>query len=185
MRIGILLVLCACGSSAPKHVAVPDGEGDEDCTSSVEDAKAGNADRFAFETDDGMHGYKDGKGEVVIAPTLRFAYEFKPSGIAAVVANDGHFAFIDASGGEVARAYAFDNGPDYFQEGHARIVDDAGKVGFISQSGRIAIVPAFDRADSFCHGAAQVTKDGRTYFIDKRGVETAEPNGRLGGGTEE
>ncbi|NVB85693.1 MAG: hypothetical protein HOV81_45435, partial [Kofleriaceae bacterium] len=67
MRLAIVLVLCACGSSAPKYVVVPDGEGDEDCTSGVEDAKPGNADRFAFETDDGMHGYKNGKGDVVIA----------------------------------------------------------------------------------------------------------------------
>ncbi len=185
MRIAIMLLVCACGSSAPKTVEIPTSEGGEDCTSSIEDAKPGNADRFAFEADDGKHGYKNAKGEVVIPPTLSFAYEFKPAGIAGVVTGDGHFAFIDPSGNEVARAYAFDNGPDYFQEGHARIVDGAGKIGFISQSGRIAIAPAFDRADSFCHGAARVERDGRTYFIDKRGVETAEPNGTLGDGSEE
>ena len=185
MRVACVLLLVACGGSTPKTIAILPAEGDESCSSSIEDAKPGNADRFAFETDDGMHGYKNGTGEVVIPPTLRFAYEFRPTGIAAIVANDGHFAFIDASGKELARAYAFDNGPDYFQEGHARIVDSAGKIGFIAQSGRIAIAPVFERADGFCHGAAHVTRDGRTYYIDKHGVDRAAPDGSSVGGSEE
>ena len=131
-----------------------------------------------------MAGMLGAYRSIAIPPTLRHAYEFKPAGIAAVVAADGHFAFIDATGTELARAYAFDNGPDYFQEGHARIVDGAGKIGFITDQGRIAVTPQFDRADSFCRGNAKVERGGRTYVVDKRGVETAQPNATKGG-TEE
>ena len=103
----------------------PAAEAAEDCMSSVESAKPGNHDRFAFQGADELYGYKNGKGQVVIAPRLRYAYEFKPGGIAAAVDNDASFVFIDTSGKVIARAYAFDNGPDYFQEGLARIVDVA------------------------------------------------------------
>jgi hypothetical protein len=142
------------------------------CESSIEDNKPGNHDRYAFEAPDGRWGYKDGKGNVVIPPTLNFAYEFKPGGIAAVVDANAQFAFIDPTGKPLARAYAFDNGPDYFQEGFARIVDANKKVGFISDRGVIpsALAPRFDAAESFCHGRAQVTVNGSAFSIDRTGA---------------
>lgn len=148
-----------------------------DCTSHTEDSKPGNHDRYGFETPDGHHGYKDSKGNVVIAPTLRFGYEFKPGGIAAVVDANAQFAFIDTNGKTLARAYAFDNGPDYFQEGFARIVDDKKRVGFISDRGAIVVAPQFDKAESFCGGKAKVMDHGNVFFIDRTGARTDAPLG--------
>jgi hypothetical protein len=172
----LVFFLVACGStpqksplssSAPPDQAVV-SDAPMNCESSVEDSKPGNHDRFAFESPDGRYGYKDGKGNVVIAPTLNFAYEFKPGGIAAVVDANAQFAFIDPTGKRIARAYAFDNGPDYFQEGFARIVDDHKKIGFMSDRG-VIIAPQFDSAESFCNGKAQVTRNNETFSIDRSG----------------
>jgi hypothetical protein len=175
----LLVLLAACGGKPAAKVpangsASPEPAMPTECTSSVESAKAGNHDRFAFEAPDGTYGYKNAKGLVVIAPRLRYAYEFKPGGIAAAVDNDASFVFIDTTGKVIARAFAYDNGPDYFQEGYARIVD-GGKVGFIDEHGRIAIAPRFDEADSFCHGKASVHEGGKELWIDKQGAPTTAP----------
>jgi hypothetical protein len=185
-----VFVLAACGSSAkpaapissraPAETAPPLAtDAPTDCSSHTEDSKPGNHDRFTFETPDGLYGYKDSKGNVVITPTLRFAYEFKPGGIAAVVDANAQFAFIDASGKRIARAYAFDNGPDYFQEGFARIVDDNQRVGFISDRGIILaqLAPRFEKADSFCGGKAKVMERGTVFFVDRSGAPTDPPLG--------
>ena len=150
-----------------------------DCSSHTEDSKPGNHDRYAFEGPDGRYGYKDSKGNVVIAPTLRFGYEFKPGGIAAVVDANAELAFIDTNGKRVARAYAFDNGPDYFQEGFARIVGEKRRVGFISDRGVIParLAPRFDKAESFCGGKAKVMEGGNVYFVDRTGAQTEPPLG--------
>lgn len=153
----------------------PDDDGPEDCTSSVESARAGNHDRYAFEGADGLYGYKTKSGAIAIAPRLRYAYEFKPGGIAAAVDHDSSFVFIDTSGNVIARAYAFDNGPDYFQEGHARIVDGSNKIGFINERGQITIAPRFDEAESFCGGKAAVREGDQRLYIDKRGQPTSPP----------
>lgn len=169
--------LTACGSTsktaAPPAPAPPAAEGD--CAAQVEDSQPGNHDRFAFtEGDEEVYGYKDGKGTVVIAPRFGYAYEFGSGGVAAAVERpttpDGsaRFVFIDASGKELAVAYAFDNGPDYFQEGVARIVAD-GKVGFLDRTGVIVIAPQFAGASGFCHGQATVHDGRETWEIDRAG----------------
>jgi hypothetical protein len=177
-----LFVGAACGgkSSTPPVANAGSGaspeaaESTEECAATVESAKAGNHDRYAFETNDGRYGYKNKRGDTVIAPTLRYAYEFKPGGIAAAVSDDGTFVFIDPNGKVIARAFAYDNGPDYFQEGYARIVD-GGKIGFIDDKGHIVIPPRFDEALGFCHGKAQVREAGKQLYIDKQGKPTTPP----------
>lgn len=123
-----------------------------DCEPRMYEDIPGKHDRFRFEAEDGQVGFKDAAGEVVIEPRFDFAYEFSSEGIAGVADEHG-FAFIDPQGSVVARAFAFDNGPDYFVEGRARIVED-GKVGFIGEDGVVAISPRFDHAGSFCEGLA-------------------------------
>jgi hypothetical protein len=176
-----LLVAAACGGKSSTPVAnagsgaPPEPPEPTECRAIVESAKAGNHDRYAFESNDGRYGYKNKRGDVVIPPTFQFAYEFKPGGIAAAVAADNSFVFIDPSGKVVARAYAYDNGPDYFQEGYARIID-GNKIGFIDDKGHIVIPPRFDEADSFCYGKAQVREAGKQLFIDKQGQPTTPPD---------
>ena len=184
VRALLVCLVVACGGAKPTGTPSnastagqpPTDDGPEDCASSVEDSKPGHHDRYAFETPDGLRGYKDGKGTVVIAPRLRFGYEFKPGGIAAAVDHDGSLVYIDTAGKVIARAYAFDNGPDYFQEGHARIVDGRNKIGFINERGEITMAPRFDEAESFCHGKAAVREGTRRFFINKRGAETTRPS---------
>jgi hypothetical protein len=96
-------------------------------------------------------------------------------GVAAVIDQMSSYLFIDASGKELARAYAVDSGPDYFQEGHARIWDKRKKVGFMNDRGKIVIPPKFDGAASFCLGKAEVELEGETFYIDKRGNKTTPP----------
>lgn len=152
-----------------------DADGPENCEAFVESSKPGNHDRYAFEGPDGLYGYKTGKGQIAVAARLRYAYEFGRGGIAAAVDTDASFVFIDTAGKVIARAYAYDNGPDYFQEGHARIVDDKKKVGYINDRGVITISPRFDEALSFCHGKAEVYEAGKKRWIDKRGEPTTPP----------
>ena len=102
----------------------------------------------------GLTGFKRG-GQIVVAPRFRFAYELNAHGVTAAVDASGP-VFIDSAGGVLARAFTYDNGPDYFSERLARIVDKSGKVGFIDDRGRIAIRPQFDHAAAMCHGRAAV-----------------------------
>lgn len=149
-----------------------------DCASRIEDWKPGNHDRFAFvEPITQRYGFKNAAGAIVIAPNLRFAYEFGPGGVAAAVDDNTRFVYVDTKGRVIARAYAFDNGPDYFQEGVARIVDDRGKIGFVTERGEIAIPPTYDAAEGFCHGVAEVTADGATFHVDRRGHRASKSVG--------
>jgi WG containing repeat len=163
------------GNAHPRGNAAPAVAAKEDCSSRIEGWKAGNLDRFAFEDGNHKFGFRDGKGRVVIAAQYNHVYEFSPYGIAAVVDATHPFLFIDASGKVLAQAFAYDNGPDYFQEGYARIVDPDKKVGFVTERGAIATPPRFEAAASFCHGKAEVEIDGETYFIDKHGNKTTPP----------
>jgi hypothetical protein len=123
------------------------------------DHQPGAHDRFHFEAADGRHGFKDRSGKVVIEPRFRFAYEFSPEGVAPVV-EEKRFAFIDVTGHVIAEAYPYDNGPDYFVEGRARILRH-GKIGFIDRAGKIVIEPRWEYATSFCEGRAAVCKGCR------------------------
>jgi hypothetical protein len=148
---------------------------------------------------DGKWGFKDSRGNVVIAPRYQMAQEFSPEGIAAVVDEKG-WAYIDAGARVVIRPMAVDNGPDEFSEGLARF-RQGGKVGFFDRRGKVAIRPRFAFAQPFSEGRAAVCdgcvekkegehhalRGGRWGYIDSRGqlviplqYEEAQPfeNGR-------
>jgi WG repeat protein len=178
-----LLLLAACGAkpAAPPsnaqhgsaQVATP---AKQDCTARIEKWKPGNVDRFSFEDPlTHRYGYKDGKGAIVIAPSFVAVYEFAPAGMAAAVDGTSPFVFIDRTGKVVARAYSYDNGPDYFQEGLARIIDASKRIGYMTERGDIAIAPQFDTATSFCHGKAEVAIDFDKFYIDTAGHKTTPP----------
>jgi len=144
------------------------------CAAVLEDAPPGSHDRYAFEDADGRYGYRDGRGAIVIPARFGFAYQFGRGGIAAAVeaptTADGvaRFVFIATDGAVLAQAYAFDNGPDYFQEGLARIVD-GGRVGFLDRGGAVVIAPQFVGATGFCHGVATVNDGREQWDIDRSG----------------
>lgn len=180
----LLLSACAtpsspAGSSAvrPTRLPLPPATApDASCESDPSGGEPGQRDRFTFEAGDGRFGYRNQRGDEVIAPRFVFAYEFSKWGLAAAVeapteTTPARFVFIDPSGAVVAQAYAFDNGPDYFQEGLARIVVD-GKVGFIDRGGAIAIPPQFAGASAFCHDRAEVHDGASAWEIDRHGQVT-------------
>jgi hypothetical protein len=145
------------------------------------DHAAGASGLSTFEAPNGLIGYRDAAGKVVISPRFRHAYEFPPEGVTGAVNAQGQTVFIDRTGAVVAQALTYDNGPDYFQGGFARIVKN-GKVGFIDRRGRLAVPPSWDGAYPFCegravvcHGCVRGTADehdvwagGRWGFVDTR-----------------
>lgn len=189
MRALWVIVVAACGpkgtAPTPANTAPPvenrvAPKVDENCEPRASGFEPGNQDRFSFEDPaTSMYGYKDGKGAVVIPAIYPSVYEFSPEGLAGVVSpKQGAptpFLFIDTAGKPFARAYAFDNGPDYFQEGYARIVADNKRIGYIDERGRIAIPPKFTGATAFCHGKAHVEIGLDRYWIDRDGNPTKPP----------
>lgn len=135
----------------------------------------------AFSDANDKWGYRDSSGKVVIAPQYSAAMEFSKQGIAAVVDEDG-WLYIDKTGNPIVRPFVFDNGPDYFEDGLSRYVDN-GKMGFINTSGKIVIPAAYDFARPFsekraavCNGCRQepegehkITVGGKWGFIDQKG----------------
>jgi hypothetical protein len=204
--VGVLLFVAACArpsevvkvplSATPAraqgdgHAAATtgdadDGEGAERTCEAVmfADNHAGAKGLFSFEDSNGLIGFRDARGRVVIRGSYRFAYEFSEEGITSAIDAGGSPIFVDTNGRVLARALLFDNGPDYFQYGYARIQKD-GKVGFLDRYGRVAIEPRWDGAYSFCDGLAPVCVGcargqgdehdswlgGKWGFIDVRGA---------------
>jgi hypothetical protein len=126
-----------------------------------------------FVTSDGLFGYRDGFGNVIIEPRFKVAYEFSLEGLAAAVDPVAGPVFVDVNGRVVARAYPVEGGPDHFQEGRARIIAD-GLIGFIDREGTVVVEPRFDRAAAFCNGVSEVCvgcqdSQGERFRIDADG----------------
>lgn len=103
---------------------------------------------FLFEKD-GLYGYKDEQNAVVLEATYRMANDFV-NGMAEVVDDKG-WAYINGKGEVLARPFIYDNGPDYFQEGLARFVENQ-KIGFLNENGQKRIPAGFDFARPFNSG---------------------------------
>lgn len=156
--------------------AAPRDDFDQECEPEMfSEQPPGARGLSAFEDPSGLSGYRGEGGKVAIAPRFRMAYEFNQEGLAAVVDDDGP-AFIDTSGKVLARAYLFDNGPDYFVAGRARIVEN-GKLGFIDRKGHLKVKPAYDYATPFCEARAGVCNGCR---IEASGEYQRVVGGRWG-----
>ena len=107
-----------------------------------------------FEDQERM-GYRDRTGRVRIAADFAYASSFSDGGIAWVV-DDAGLRWIDPSGATLALAFNYDNGADEFNEGLTRVVDVAGKVGFMDEGGAKVIAPTWTFAAAFECGAAVV-----------------------------
>ncbi|MBZ5542648.1 MAG: WG repeat-containing protein [Acidobacteriia bacterium] len=146
----------------------------------------GRARRIPFE-EDGLWGYKDVHGGVVIKPRFLLAEEFSPEGIAPVV-DDSGWAYINAEGKVVIRPFVVDNGPDYFSEGLARFTRE-GKFGFFDKRARVVIPPKYDFASPFSEGFAafcegckeepvgehRIVRGGKWGFINRKGEVVIPP----------
>ncbi|MFC4791412.1 WG repeat-containing protein [Hymenobacter endophyticus] len=94
---------------------------------------------------------------------------------------------VNAWGRQTVRAFYFDNGPDYVQQGLMRYTNDSAQVGFANRRGRIKIPARFTIAYPFNHGHSivgqgshlkprfpdetehMVWRGGKWGIIDRRG----------------
>lgn len=114
---------------------------------------------------EGLWGYADKEGKVIIKPRFIIANDFSSEGIAAVVDDDG-WVYINTKGENVVRPYVFDNGPDYFREGLARFITD-NKFGFFDKTGKVIIEAQFDFALPFHEGLAAICMDCKILQTDE------------------
>jgi len=135
-----------------------------------------------------LWGFKNKNGEVVIKPRYEAISTDTLVNFAFVTL---HYEWIAINSKDIIllRPYIFDNGPDYFQEGLFRYVEN-GKIGFANTS-CVKIIPAqFDFATPFSNGLASfniggkmekwdaehsVWKGGVWGFINKKGKVVIEP----------
>ena len=104
--------------------------------------------------ENGLWGFKDASGNVVLKPRYLDAYDFLQEGIAAVADEKG-WSYIDEKGNVLIRPFLYDNGPDYFKDGLARY-EEKGKLGYFDTRGKVAIKARFDFALPFENGRAEV-----------------------------
>jgi hypothetical protein len=140
-----------------------------------------------FESDNNLFGYKDSDGNILIEPKYAMAYEFTKKGVAQVVTEYDWFC-IDNTGKPLLKIFNYDNGPDYYEEGLARYVDDKNKMGFMNEKCEIIIPAKYDFAWPFEKGSAQVCdgcsktienemlkiSGGKNYNINKKGEIVSE-----------
>jgi hypothetical protein len=124
-------------------------------------------------TKDGLAGYVNAKGEVVIEPQFLGASAFSDG--LACVRKEGLFGYIDTTGKWVIPprfAYAAD-----FSEGLAGVpLGDKGW-GFIDRTGQTVIPAKFTWVyHGFRHGLAEVAFEGKLGYINKQGEWAWKPS---------
>lgn len=136
---------------------------------------------------DGLWGYKDKEGNVVIKPRYNVAYDFYKEGIALVADSEG-WKYIDIHGIEIITPFMDGADPDAFRDGLSRFMEKK-KIGFFDKRGKIAIPPQFDKVLPFSEGLAgfcannskkvpgidNVSVPESWGFIDKLGLEAIPP----------
>jgi hypothetical protein len=111
---------------------------------------------LSFESN-GLYGFKDKLGKVIIKPQFDFANDFTNESIAFVVSK-GKWICIDTKNNILLHPYVFDNGPDYYSEGLARYKEN-NKIGFFNKYCKSVIPANFDFADPFENGYAVVNNE--------------------------
>lgn len=119
-------------------------------------------------TDDPMKGfssvcYVDEKGDTIV-PYGKYYYcvsdSIAPVGFV-IEEEKGGISCINIEGEVLCHALVTDIiTPDYLYEGHFRIVNDEGLIGFADSLGHIVVTPQFKWAEPFQGGRAKVTYSG-------------------------
>lgn len=121
-----------------------------------------------FEGEGGLSGYRTATGEVVIPATYSMANPFVDA-VAAVLSDKG-WVLIDRTGKVLATPFLFDNGPDEFVDGRARVVEGE-KYGFLASTGELVVPPTWSFVQAFSGGYAAVCEgckredSGEHYFM--------------------
>ncbi|TGM25883.1 WG repeat-containing protein [Leptospira selangorensis] len=109
---------------------------------------------FTSFENNGLYGFKDKTGKVVIQPQYEQAMEFTKSGVAFVVSKN-KWVCIDAKNHVLLESFLYDNGPDYLSERLARFVKN-GKMGFHDERCQKIIEADYDFVYPFENGYAIV-----------------------------
>lgn len=104
--------------------------------------------------ENGLYGFKDKKGKVIIQPQYEQTLEFTKAGVAFVVWNN-KWVCIDQKNNVLLESFLYDNGPDYLSEKLARFVEN-GKMGFHNERCQKVIVATYDFVYPFENGHAIV-----------------------------
>lgn len=120
----------------------------------------------------GLYGYIDVNGNMVIKPCYSYAHDFKDD-VTVVVKN--RELFLINRGGEEVAMLSYVDVAQYFSEGLCQFKDKSGKHGFFDKSGAVAIDPRFDYVGDFHDGIAGVTINGKMGAVDKNGIMVIKP----------
>lgn len=120
----------------------------------------------------GLAGYLNAKGEVVIEPQFPFAAAFSEG--LALACKDKLLGYINKRG-EWAIPPRFEYAGD-FSEGLAGVSLGEKGWGFIDRTGNVVIAAKFVWVyEGFRHGLAEVAIDGKSAYINKQGERVAPP----------
>ncbi|MGG9963843.1 WG repeat-containing protein [Ferruginibacter sp. SUN106] len=126
-----------------------------------------------FEANNGLYGYKDDKGKIIIPAQYITATYFFTGVDKAWVYNGTKFALIDKKNKLVIPfKYSYVN---FFQEGLAvvatntKFMEAGGNYGFVDKNGKEVIPLVYEAAEEFKDGKAKVKKAGKEFYIDKTG----------------
>ncbi|GAB2839794.1 WG repeat-containing protein [Ferruginibacter profundus] len=126
-----------------------------------------------FEANNGLYGYKDDKGKIVIPAQYITATYFFAGVDKAWVYNGTKFGLINKKNKLVIPfKYSYVN---FFQEGMAvvatntKFMEAGGNYGFVDKNGKEVIPLVYEAAEEFKAGKAKVKKEGKEFYIDKTG----------------
>lgn len=116
--------------------------------------------------ENGLWGYKNTSGQVVLAAAYSNAMEF--DGNVTFAAKNGLYGLINRKGVFIAEPQWLNVLP--FSEGYAAVAKDGSLWGYIDQSGTLVIDYSFREAKSFHCGRAAVRNGSAYGYIDTQGV---------------
>jgi hypothetical protein len=136
---------------------------------------------FSSFEENGLFGFKNNAGKVIIKPQYEMAYDFTNQSIAFVVSKS-KWVCIDSKNSLLLETFNYDNGPDSFSDKLARFVENK-KIGYFDEQCKKVIPANFDFGLPFEKGFAQVCNGcyskpvgehssivgGKYGIIDKKG----------------
>ncbi|MGX3065916.1 WG repeat-containing protein [Ursidibacter arcticus] len=135
-------------------------------------------DGLAAFKENGLYGFVNREGYVVIKPQFAYAGRFSRGRSAVQSTTNNLWGFIDINGNYVVYPEHCSLGAFSEKDGLAGVYKNGykvgdtcvgGKWGFIDPSGNWVINPVLDHAERFINGKAKVTYKGTTGFINRNG----------------
>lgn len=135
-------------------------------------------DGLAAFKNNGLYGFIDIQGNIVIKPQFKYAGRFSRERSAVQSASNDLWGFIDTKGNYIVYPQYCSLGAFSESDGLAGVYKDGykvgdkcvgGKWGFMNTSGQWEINPVLDHAERFIQGKAKVTYQGNQGYINRYG----------------